>query len=291
MVLDVILIFITLIVLLIASYSDIKYLEVPDWLSYGLIFGALGIRAIFSIAESWNILLSGILGFAVCFALACLFYYTSQWGGGDSKLLMGMGMVIGITYPFNVTSWNLLLFFVGLLMLGAIYGLFWIIYIAISKRKLFSVKFKEYLNEYKKVHVVLGIVSVILLIIFLFGIFGIKNGYSFFWPIIPFPLASFYLFLFVTTVENSCFIKKISIEQLTEGDWLAEDVVVGDKIVLKKKTLEKEDLTSLLHLKKERKLEKVLVREGIPFVPSFLFSFLVYVFGRNIYSWFIESFL
>ena len=41
MVLDVILIILALIVLLIASYTDLKTREVPDWLNYSLIFSAL----------------------------------------------------------------------------------------------------------------------------------------------------------------------------------------------------------------------------------------------------------
>ena len=54
MVLDVILIVVSLIVLITASYSDLKTREVPDLLNYGLIFAALGIRAIFSIGQMIN---------------------------------------------------------------------------------------------------------------------------------------------------------------------------------------------------------------------------------------------
>ena len=139
--LSIILITITFIVLLIASYIDIRTREVPDWLNYGLIFTAFGIRTIYSFELGWTILLSGILGFIVCLGLAFLFYYTNQWGGGDSKLLMGMGAIIGITYPFDASSWNLLFFFLALLFLGAIYGLIFMIGIAIKKRKIFMKEF------------------------------------------------------------------------------------------------------------------------------------------------------
>ena len=65
MVLDVTLIIITLIALLVASYSDIRTREVPDWLNYGLIFTAFGIRTIFSFKLGWEIILGGVLGFLV----------------------------------------------------------------------------------------------------------------------------------------------------------------------------------------------------------------------------------
>lgn len=268
--------------LLIASYADLKHREVPDWLSYGLIFAALGIRGIFSIVNGWEILLSGILGFGICLGLAYLFYYSNQWGGGDSKLLMGMGAIIGITYPVGASSWNLLWYLLAVLFLGAVYGLIWVIGLAIIKRELFFPKFKEMLYHYKSVHTILGTVSLGLFVLFL----GLaQQGFPFLWPIIPFPLAAFYLFLFVTSVENGCFIRKIEVGKLTEGDWLAEDVIVEARIAVGKKTLEKADLEKLKKLHSEGKIKKVLIREGVPFVPSFLFGYLVLVFGSGLLGW------
>jgi len=271
---EVILSVIALLAIVIASYCDLRWREVPDWLNYGLIFAALGTRAIFSFTNGWETLLSGALGFAVCFSIACLFYYSNQWGGGDSKLLMGMGAVIGITYPFNNSSWNLLWFFLTLLTLGAIYGLLWVIGLAVKERKRFWPSFKKNLYEHKLMHLVLGIISLLLFVLFLFGL---KYHFSYVWPLVPFPLLTFYLFLFVTTVENSCFIMKRAIPKLTEGDWLAEEVKINEKIFLKKKTLEKEDLDKLKKLQREGKLEQVLVREGVPFIPSFFLAYVTFL--------------
>ena len=277
MFLEVTLIAVTLFVLIIASYCDLKWREVPDWLSYGLIFAALGVRTIFSIEYGWEILISGAIGFGIFFGLACLLYYSNQWGGGDSKLLMGMGGVIGVAYPFNSSSWNLFWFFLLLLSLGAIYGLLWVAGLATKERKKFLPEFKKAWLEHKKLHLILGIISLVLFILFLFGL---KYNFSFIWPIIPFPLITFYLFLFVTTVENSCFIMKREVSKLTEGDWLAEEVKVADKIVMKKKTLEKEDLDLLLKWHQEKKLNQVVVREGVPFVPSFLFAYVALLLSQ-----------
>ena len=273
---------VTLFALIIASYCDLKWREVPDWISYGLIFAALGIRAIFSLSSGWEIFISGALGFGVFFGLSCLLYYSNQWGGGDSKLLMGMGGVIGIAYPFNSSSWNLFWFFLLLLSLGAIYGLLWVAGLATKERKKFVPDFKKNWNEHKTLHLILGIISLLLFVLFLFGL---KYNFSFVWPLIPFPLITFYLFLFVTTVENSCFIMKREVTKLTEGDWLAEEVKVADKVVMKKKTLEREDLEELLRWHKEKKLDKVVIKEGVPFVPSFLFAYaalllMIYLLGN-----------
>ena len=271
---------VTMITLLIGSYTDIKTREIPDWLSYGLIFAALGIRSIFSVSLGWDILLSGILGFAICFLFAYLFYYTNQWGGGDAKLLMGMGAMIGINYPFTSSSFNLLIFFVALLFLGAIYGLIWMIVLAI-KNKLFWLEFKRVIKENHKTHLILIIVSALLIVLFIF--------YPFLWPIVIFPLGIFYLFLFINTVEKNCFIKKIHINDLTPGDWLAEDVKLNHKLVMKKKTLEEDDLDKLKQLHLEHKLKEVLVKEGIPFIPSFLFAYLFLLFGKEIWLWLTKT--
>ena len=106
MVWQTILISLALVFLVVASYTDLKKREVPDWLNYGLIFSGLGLRFIFSFEGGWGIFLNGLAGFLVCLGIAYLFYYTNQWGGGDSKLLMGMGAVIGLGLNFENFSFS-----------------------------------------------------------------------------------------------------------------------------------------------------------------------------------------
>ena len=279
MLLETILITITLIILFIASYTDLRTKEVPDWISYGFIFMALGIRIIFSIQFGWFILFSGILGLLLCFALALIFYYTSQWGGGDSKLLMGIGASIGISIPFNNSSWDLFLYFTALLILGAIYGLIFMAYQAIRKRKIFTKAYLKSLRSNKKLHLTLLIISILLLILTIFR--------TSFWPIALLPLGLLYLFTFVDVVEKACFFRKIIPDRLTEGDWLAERVRIGKKILLEPKTLEKEDLWELRFQASHGKIKEVLIKEGVPFIPSFLFAYLALIFGRSLFSWFL----
>ena len=100
MVLNIILASLAIVVLLIASFQDFKKREVPDWISYGFLFSVLGLKSLFAIEFGWKLLASSLLGLLIFFLLALLFYHTNQWGGADSKLLMGMGALIGADFVF-----------------------------------------------------------------------------------------------------------------------------------------------------------------------------------------------
>ncbi len=270
MLFDIVIVVVTFFFLAVAAYCDLKSREVPDLLSYGLIFAALGLRGIFSPVVGWNLFISGIFGFGVCFAVAWLLYKTNLWGGGDSKLLMGMGAVIGIAYPFNLSSFGLLWFFVLLLFLGSIYGLVWLFGLAVIRWARFRPVFLERLEQYKTAHYSLGFFS-LLLIIFSFA--------NWLWLFLLFPGFIFYLFLFVTTIEEQCFVKRISPLKLTEGDWLDEEVIVDEERFVRRRALELDDIERLQLAHKEGKLTTVIIREGVPFVPSFVFAYVVVLWG------------
>ena len=278
MVVDVLLISIILIVLIISAYCDIKTREIPDWLNFSFIFAAFGIRAILSTLHGINFLISGIIGFIICFGLAYLFYYTNQWGGGDSKLLMGVGAAIGVSYPLSSESLQLLWFFLALLFFGALWGLFWMIGVAIKKRDLFMVHFKLVLQKQKILHLITLIITLFLIIFTLF--------YNFIWPLTLLIPITFYLMIFVTSVEKSCFFVRRNPKDLTEGDWLAEKIMIGDKTLLNKKTLVKQDLVLL----KKNKIISVLIKEGIPFTPAFLIAYLIITFLSTNISQLLQSF-
>src|SRR3989338_11110508 len=114
---------IILVGLFIGSYTDIKTREVPDWLNYGLIVIGIALNLLFSIIY-WNLdyIINSIAGFIVFLLLALLMFYAGQWGGGDSKMIMALGALIG----FNLRIDSLFLaFIVNAMIAGGIYGLLW----------------------------------------------------------------------------------------------------------------------------------------------------------------------
>src|SRR3989338_201636 len=80
-----------------ASYTDFKTREVPDWLNFSLVASGIGINLIFSLVFlDFSYIANSLLGFGLFFLLGMLMFYTGQWGGGDSKMLMGLGALLGL---------------------------------------------------------------------------------------------------------------------------------------------------------------------------------------------------
>ncbi len=271
------LVLITLAILVLAgsSWIDIKTREVPDMFSYGLLFAALGIRGIYSFEVGINILYIGLIGFAVCFIISQFLYHTRQWGGGDSKLLMAMGAVIGLPYPFVGESLSLPIFFVLLLFVGAGFSIIWMAGLASKKWGHFKLRLGQAIKEKKVLHIISLIVAA--------GLIAF-SGYSLMFPLLALSLlAIFYLLIFVAIVEEELFLKTYKIKELTPGDWLAREVFHKKKVLMRPRTLEKKDIALLV----KNRIRNVIIKEGVPFVPSFLISYLILIVGKD---WFLGLF-
>ena len=85
---------------------------------------------------------------------------------------------------------------------------------------------------------------------------------------------------FVKSVEKSCMYEKISTSKLTEGDWIAEDIYKNKKLFLSKNNIgvTKEQINFIKKIKKE-----ILVKNGLPFVPSFLIAVIISLILGNIF--------
>ena len=269
--------------LLTASYTDIKTREVPDWVNFGLIGIGFGINILFSVIY-WkiNFIISGIIGFAAFFVLAWVMFYTGQWGGGDSKILMGLGAVIGI----DIFSKNFFLahFLINALLVGALYGILWSIFSIFRNKKKFFNNFKKSINS-KKTKLAKKILLVLFIILVLLAVLVPDEFVKL--MILYLALISiiiFHLWVAIKAVENACMLKYVLPKQLTEGDWIAKDVKVNGKYITGPKDLgiEKNKINKLIALYKQRKVKKILIKEGIPFVPSFFVAYVITLIYGNL---------
>ncbi len=263
-----------LVFLLVASLFDIKTREVPDWLNYALIAFSIGAAIILSVYHNYyHILLNAILGLGVGLVLGLLMFYTGQWGGGDAKLIMGLSSLIGFSFStISQSASYFIIFVINLLLVGAIYGLGFSFVKALMNYK----AFKEAIE--KKLRTRLLIIARIVLLVLTIGAFifflstrSVESGMIFGLMMALFFL--FYLWMFISTVEKVCMVKKINVSKLTEGDWIVGDVVKNKKILLKheKTGVNLEDIAML----KKKKIKEVIIKIGVPFVPSFLIAYII----------------
>jgi Flp pilus assembly protein protease CpaA len=269
-----------LVALIIGSLFDIKTREVPDWLNYSLIAFAVGSSLILAIYYGYShIIVNALIGLGVGVAIGLLMFYTGQWGGGDSKLIMGLSALMGFSFSeFNTGVPLFFVFLINILLVGAIYGLSFSLVKALTNYNGFKQAAEEKLRSKKIfwVRVVLLIIAIAALV-FLLASRSVESGIAFGLALSLFLF--FYLWVFVETVEKTCMIKKIKLSQLTEGDWIVGNVMKNKKILLKPS---KTGITlKQMELLKKHRMREITIKIGIPFVPSFLVAYiLTFVFGN-----------
>ncbi len=275
----------------IGSYNDLRTHEVPDYLSYGGLFLGFFIHLVLSVLLSdVTIIFDAIFGFFVSVIIALFMFYTGQWGGGDSKLLIALGTIMGL--PFSNFSFTISSFFIqfliNLIFIGAAYGSIYVLFLIIKNKKNFKFALKKHMQEKKIKYTRIGI------LFFSFVIFLLSFAFSeeqiLLISISILLYLGFYLLIATKCVEETCMLKSINPAKLTEGDWIAEDIFIGKKYICGPKDLgiQKKQIELLLNLQKQKKISKILIKEGIPFVPSFFLSLLFTYFFGNVLIYFIS---
>ena len=280
---DVILITITIIALIIAAIIDIKTHEIPDYLTYSLIFIGLIIKLSYSfLSNNFYYILYGLIGLLAMYAIGSLLYYTKQWGGGDTKLIMGLGVTL--TMPAFIQSQFpfLLVLFLNIIIVGAIYGLIIGSILAIKNYKKFTQEFKKIskIKLIKTLELILFIISLpVLSLIF------ITNTNKLI-ILILFITINLYIPLLTTikATEKIVMHKIISIKKLRPGDWLIKPIIKNKKILVKPRTigLSPNDIKILI----KNKIKSVLIKEGIPFVPSITIATILTLIYPKIFFFF-----
>lgn len=271
---------IAIIALIIGSITDIKRREVPDWLNFSLVPLGLGIRLIMSLASNdYSFIIAGLMGFAAFFILALIMFYTGQWGGGDSKMLIGLGALIGLDFSLKTT---LISFLANVVIVGSLYGLVWSIFLVLKNKKKFLAEIKKILSSIITLRRIMIVVFAVLAVSALLIPDAVLKLLII--SLIVVIFVSFYLLIFIKAVEKSCMLKYVKPTEVTEGDWIAKDIFIDKKYISGPKDLgiEKKNLNKLIAYYKKGKINKVLIKIGIPFVPSFLIAYILTIIFGNL---------
>jgi len=264
-----------LIWIVFAVIQDLKKREIANWLNFSLIIFALGFRFFYSLFSRGDFvfLYQGLIGFAIFFILGNMLYYGKVFAGGDAKLMIALGAVLPVSESLYGNLNYFALFFIVFLIAGALYGLIFSLVLGIRNRENFKKEFARQFRKNKKLFYFSVIIG------------GLLIALAFMMEAILFYLAllvfiSPYIYFFAKAIDEACMIKLVPVKKLTEGDWIYKDIKVGKRIIKAKwEGLSKEEIILL-----KKRYKKVLIRQGIPFSPVFLSSYLalIYLFLRKV---------
>ncbi|MFT7616013.1 MAG: hypothetical protein ACI8Y7_000841 [Candidatus Woesearchaeota archaeon] len=296
---DIILILIGFIGLIIGSITDLDRREVPDWLNYALIVLGIIIRLIHSINEqSWVFIGGAILGGLVAYALGMIMYYSGQWGGGDTKMLIALGVLFGTYQPAvflpllqmplesMLPAWAvlynmsfLIIFFINIIIVGAMYGVLWTCVKAIQHFKKFS---KEFKILYKTNKYLIMRYVVYALAGFFIGVAVFSKILRIYFALLAIlVICIYYIMVSIKAIEKSSMIQDMKTSDLTEGEWIVKDIMHEGKYVCGPKDLGISN--EQIALLKKYNIKSVPVKIGIPFIPAFLLAFIVTIIWGNVY--------
>lgn len=254
-----------------ATVQDLRKREIANWLSFSLIIFALGFRFFYGLFSEtgFNFFYQGLIGLGMFFVIGNLLYYGKMFAGGDAKLMIALGAVLPFSEIFSTNLKIFILFFLIFLFTGAFYSLIVTMVLSLKNFRKFRKEFNAQLKKNKKIiypvmffGLVLMALGFVKSLLFAFGVFVF---------ILP------YFYVYIKSVDESCMIKKVKTFNLEEGDWLYKNVRVGKKLIIANwNGLDRKDIRLI-----KKRYKAILIRQGIPFTPVFLISFLILL-----YIWF-----
>ena len=269
----------------IGSVTDIQKREIADWVTMSLIVFGIGSAALYSgIFWVFEPVVFSVLGLAGFFLVGWVMFRMGWWGGGDSKLLMGLGACFGIpfslSFPFVDAGGFMMSFLSNFLISSALYTLLWMVLMILLKQREFSRVFARKMRKVKKILLAGSLVGAVLF------------SLSFFFPdpiarvfFLTIGMSLVFLFSVIPAARSVqvLMLRRVSPYELTEGELIAEDVAVEGRVVAGSKDLgaSKAQIKELQKLYDEKKINRVLIKIGIPLIPNFFVTMIMtFLFGN-----------
>jgi Flp pilus assembly protein protease CpaA len=250
-----------------AAIQDFKKREVANWLNFSLIIFAIGARFFYCLFsnQGFAFFYQGIIGLGIFFVLGNFFYYIRVFAGGDAKLMIALGAILPFSDDFFINLEFYALFLCIFFITGAIYGLVYSLILTLRNIRKFKKEFSRQIKLNKKLIYILLMAGLFILSL---GFF--ENIFVYFGLLVfVFP----FLYIYAKSVEEGIMILDLESSKLSEGDWLYRDLKIGKKVIKASwDGLSKADIKAI-----KKKFKKVKIKQGIPFIPVFLISFIIFV--------------
>ncbi|MEM5766526.1 MAG: prepilin peptidase [Candidatus Aenigmatarchaeota archaeon] len=267
----------------LAAAFDLKITptEIPDEIPHTMVALAIFLSFLKSLIDLSPIpLIKSLLYGLSLLAFGFLMYRFGQWGGGDAKILAAVGFFSPLVSPLTkglhfTFAFSYLL---NVFIVGAAYMLIYAFVISVLNKRIFGEFLKSVRSSYKLITI--STASLFFLFfggsILLFNFFDLPvDFYSILSNsllILSLILGLFLVWIFVKTVEDKAFKRRVHVSKLKVGDVLLENKIWEG-------ITEKE-------LKKIKRSGKkfVWIKEGVRFAPTFpLALILTLVYGDGIF--------
>jgi archaeal preflagellin peptidase FlaK len=279
---------VTFVLLFLAARVDWRTGEVPESLSMGLMGFVFVISAGSSIFY-WNLdyLIQPVFWGSVAFLISYLIYYLGHWGGGDVKLLGGIGGFIGFLSAAGYAWPNgeflgtsippLVTYAIDMALLSTPFVMLYTLGLGLMRPSVFRVYLKNLME--RKVAFTFGISLLPLILAIYMGLDVLAYVYL----LVPLMVVSS---IYMKTVEDNLMTKTIKVSDLKEWDILADEVYDGDVKVASKGDIEgisPQELGRIRELSAAGKIpEMIRTKKGVEFVPVLFLSLPATLYIGNI---------
>jgi len=270
-----------------ASVIDLKTGEIPDRVSIGLLIAIMVVRIAYSGLgyAGLDFVLDGLLVGGIFFAFGAALFYAGGWGGGDAKLMAGIGASIGglIIRPEMGIESVLPRFFGFLFILALIAVPYSLVYSFIIGAKNKETR-KQFTRDLRKAFYFI-LVPPILAFLALFMVYPsstITYGALIILAALPFVV------VFLKAVEKTALQKDVNPSQLVEGDMVVEDLVINGKTIISKRDMDGLTKEMLKKIQKSKNApKKIRIKWGIRFAPVFPMALLLLPFWTKAIEFFV----
>ena len=153
---------------------------------------------------------------------------------------------MNIFKDYKLNFWQIGLFKISLISLGILIG----------------INFANIFNAFILVLWILFLGVIVVFLGFFEKLFFVSGILIFTFP---------YFLIMAKSIEKVCLIKRIKTKDLQEGDWLNKNLKIGRELIKSNwEGLSEKDISKI-----KKKFKEIEIKQGIPFVPVFLISFLV----------------
>ncbi len=272
---------VTLTFLILGSIIDLKTGEIPDRLTIGLALIMMLISAIYSIITSdVYYFITPLFAGGLYFLLGYVIYSQGEWGGGDVKLISGVGCSIGFLKSVDYLTEGVIPYYLDYLINIALVSSPYLIVYTLLLGLLKPAVFTDFFNSIKNKIVLMILAASIIPLI---TAYWMKLGnVIIIYALIPFLII---LSVYLRAVERNALEKTVKVSELQVEDVVANDLVVdGVKVASRRNIsgLTEEDIKKIKSLSKKGKIpDEIRIKWGVRFAPIFLMAFLLSILVGN----------